>query len=158
MDVGTSEFQGLSSWTLPNCKRLVADTVFGDGRRSRCRSLLRCPPGRPFGNEAAMAASRVPVSEGTLADGAAPVITGISLSVLFFLRNRGFIHLQFVTMGCPKRMKENSRDCQGPVGFETFGLYSAQQTVLGTKNSVYRREGSRERGINSGDRGLPHRR
>lgn len=93
-------------------------------------SLLRCPPGKPFRNKAALAASRVPVSEGTLADGDAPALT--STSLLFLLRNRGFIQLQFVTTGCPKRMKENSRDCQGPVGFETFVFSTAD--ALGYKD------------------------
>lgn len=78
-----------------------------------------------------MAGSRVPVSEGTLADGDVPALTGISLPLLFLLRNRGFIQLQFVTTGCPKRMKENSRDCQGPVGFETFVFSTAD--ALGYK-------------------------
>jgi hypothetical protein len=112
------------------------------------------PTKRPFGNKAALVASRALVSEGTLADGGAPVITGISLLMFFLLRNRAFIQLQFVTMGCPKMMKENSRDCQGPVGFETFVFSTAD--ALGYREQLFRCEGNKEREINSRDRGLSH--
>lgn len=58
------------------------------------------------------------------------LLLALSLQLLFSLRKKGFIQLQFVTLGCRKMMQENSRDCQGLVEFENICIQHSRHSGL----------------------------
>lgn len=76
------------------------------------------------------AASLLPRPEETLTDGDIVASVTVDVAVILessfsFLGNKGFMLIQFLTVGCPKMAKGNSRGCQGPLDLEMFACSTA---------------------------------